>query len=86
MNYQKEIIANNLKKLRNEKGVLQKHIAGTFGMCVTDRISHWEKGTAIPNIVNLFRLAATYNVLPHELYPDLFNTITEEIREKINSH
>lgn len=82
MNYKQEICANKLKQLRNEKHLLQKHIADSFGMCVTDRISHWEKGTAIPSIVNLFRMAAIYQVLPHELYPELFKSITEEINSK----
>lgn len=86
MNYKEYISTNKLKRLRQERSALQKDIAASLKMCVTDRLSHWEKGTAIPSIVNLFRLAAIYQVLPHELYPELYKKITDEIQTKTISN
>jgi transcriptional regulator with XRE-family HTH domain len=60
---------NRLKELRKERGLTQKQVAEFLGHKSEDRISHWEKGQAIPNVPNLFKLAKLYEVLPHEIYP-----------------
>jgi transcriptional regulator with XRE-family HTH domain len=46
-----------------------------LGFRSTDRISKWEKGTRLPNMINLFKLAAIYNVSPIELYPEIAQTV-----------
>ena len=84
MDYKEYINANKLLDLRSKKGIRQQDLADKLGMCVTDRISHWEKGTAIPSIINLFRLCAVHEVLPHELYPELFEKIVSETHGKQN--
>ena len=71
MNYQKEIAPNNLKKLRLAHGLRQCDVAKLIGLAYPDRISHWEKGTAVPGIVNLFKLSRLYKVTPDQLFPSL---------------
>lgn len=71
--YKEFISSNCLKEKRLLRGIRQKDVAEILGFCTPDRISHWEKGTAIPNLANLFRLSALYQVYPHEMYPELFN-------------
>jgi transcriptional regulator with XRE-family HTH domain len=64
-------ISNNLRMYREQAGLTQKDVAGSLGLDCTDRISRWENGVAMPSVVNLFKLAAIYKVMPHELYPEL---------------
>jgi transcriptional regulator with XRE-family HTH domain len=82
MQYKEQILHNNLKRIRKSLGLKQQDVANLLGLSVVDRISHWELGKAVPSIVNLFRLSNIYNVLPHELYPDLQKKMSEEIIEK----
>jgi len=67
-------IPNSLRSRRKKAGLLQADVARSLGLDCADRISHWENGTAMPSIVNLFKLAAIYKVMPHELYPELYAT------------
>jgi transcriptional regulator with XRE-family HTH domain len=60
---------NKLKELRKVHGLTQKQVAEFLGHKSEDRISHWEKGQAIPSVPNLFKLAKLYKALPHEIYP-----------------
>lgn len=68
MKFRREILQNNLRKFREAKGHRQIDVVDKLGFTTTDRLSYWERGIAAPNIVNLFRLAALYEVKPHELY------------------
>jgi transcriptional regulator with XRE-family HTH domain len=60
---------NNLRKFRNERGLLQKDVARLLGLQCEDRISHWEKGYRVPSLKNLMKLCALYQAPLHELYP-----------------
>lgn len=73
MKFRQEILQNNLYKLRKARGLRQIDVVDKLGFTSTDRLSQWERGISAPNIVNLFRLAALYEVLPHELYGNLYN-------------
>jgi transcriptional regulator with XRE-family HTH domain len=73
---------NNLRSHRKAAGLLQSDVARALGLDCADRISHWENGTAMPNIVNLFKLAAIYGVKPHELYPELFELVQKPNEEE----
>ena len=64
------MITNNLKEYRLRLGLKQSEVAEKLGMKSSDRISHWEKGVAMPSVINLFKLAKLYGVFPHELYED----------------
>ena len=68
----KKIYKNNLKQLRTQNNWIQNEIAVILSLQCTNRVSRWEQGTSLPNMINLFKLAKLFNVLPHEIYPDLF--------------
>jgi transcriptional regulator with XRE-family HTH domain len=74
-------VANNLRKCRKDAGLLQREVAQILKMDCADRISHWENGIAMPSVVNLFRLAIIYKVLPHELYPGLYQVLQRSGQE-----
>ena len=78
MNYHKEIKTNELKNLRHSLGLRQEDVAAKLQMDIVNRISHWENGRALPNLINVFRLCKIYKKYPHELYPELFQTIMDE--------
>jgi len=68
-------IPNTLRHHRERVGLRQTDIAELLDLQCSDRLSRWEHGIAMPSVVNLFKLAALYQVAPHELYAELFRTI-----------
>ena len=79
MNYKQEIRTNTLKQCRIERGLRQQDVADMLGLKATDRISHWEKGSAVPGLVNLSRLCAVYGKTVKDLYPELFIKISKNL-------
>jgi transcriptional regulator with XRE-family HTH domain len=71
-------IPNNLKSYRKQAELRQLDVADKLGFKSAERISKWEHGDAIPNIVNLFKLAGLYKTTVEELY----GKFIEEIRKK----
>lgn len=49
MNRRKDIVKSNLKEYRLKAGLTQKRDAKVLGMQYEDRLSHWEKGQAMPS-------------------------------------
>jgi len=76
----KKPIPNTLRAHRKQAGLRQLDVANKLGFCTTDRISRWEKGLTFPHMVNLYKLSGIYNVLPHELYGELFTNIVGEMQ------
>jgi len=64
-------IPNTLKIHRKKAKLTQEQVALKLGFTSKDRICKWEKGKTYPHVVNLFKLADLYMVLPNELYPNL---------------
>ncbi len=78
---------NKLKELRLGLGLRQEDVAKLLGMDCSDRLSHWEKGKATPNLVNLFKLSVIYKVDPEMLYEELWRKLIAEIPDaKPNSN
>lgn len=73
---------NNLRELRKAKGLLQIEVAQLLGHLNSDRISDWEKGYAMPSVVNLFKLATVLGVTAKDLYQEIRTTATKEVEEK----
>lgn len=65
-------INNKLKELRLQRGLKQEEVAIWLSLQCAGRISRWERGTSMPSVQNLFKLAQILKVLPHTIYPDLF--------------
>jgi transcriptional regulator with XRE-family HTH domain len=65
---EKKLWKNNLKVIRKERGLTQKKVAALLGLQCEDRLSHWEKGVAMPSVTNLFHLANVYQVPIEDLY------------------
>lgn len=73
---------NYLRELRKARGVLQSDVAKMLGHTSSDRISHWEKGLALPGIINLFKLSIIYRVPSEDIYPDLHKSITNDLKHE----
>jgi transcriptional regulator with XRE-family HTH domain len=73
------IILNNLRSHRIQAGLRQLDVAWALGLESPDRISRWENGTAVPHLVNLFKLAALYKTQPEKLYADLFANLEQNL-------
>lgn len=72
----KQQIPNSLRMYRKAAGLRQVDVAQFLGMESTDRISRWEKGTAIPHLVNAFKISILLKTSVHELYGDYFKMIS----------
>jgi len=71
--------SNKLKWFRKCQGYSQKKVARILGLADTSTLSKWEHGVCFPGLMQIFRLARMYQVLPHELFAELWDhTGTEE--------
>jgi transcriptional regulator with XRE-family HTH domain len=71
---------NRLHEIRTSHGLRQADVASRLGHASPDRISHWEKGLALPGLINLLKLSIIYNVPPEQFYPDLYRNILKEMK------
>lgn len=72
---------NNLWICRKKVGLPQKSVARLLGHHTTSPISEYETGRWLPNLRTAFKLAAIYNVLPTDLYADLYQDVLAEVAE-----
>jgi len=68
-------IPNSLRRQRKLMGYSQTDVAKQLGMKRTNRISEWERGDAMPSLINLLKLSIIYRTLPTDLYFDLFQEL-----------
>ena len=70
----KEIyVFNTLRRHRKLFLLNQKEVAEEMGLRGSGRISEWENGKTMPNVVNLFKLSQLYRTSPTELYFKLWD-------------
>ncbi len=75
-------ISNCLRKYRKLKGFRQKDVARILKLKSTSMISRWEKGTCLPNSMNIFKLSLLYRTLIDVLFIDLMRLLKEDIRKR----
>lgn len=75
-------ILNQLRKYRKARGLTQREAARILGFADASSLSRWEQGVRLPNVMNLFRLAALYWTLVDALYIDTLRTIRAEVRRR----
>jgi transcriptional regulator with XRE-family HTH domain len=72
---------NRLKKFRRIAGYSRKKVASLLDLRSTSMLSRWERGISTPGIIDIFRLAFIYNVLPHELYLELWMNAHSDFKD-----
>jgi len=70
-----------LRFYRKQAGLRQVDVARRLGFTSTDRISHWEKGQALPSLPNLLRLASLYKAPVERLYEEFYQMVTKDINQ-----
>ncbi|MDB5226639.1 MAG: helix-turn-helix transcriptional regulator [Bacteroidota bacterium] len=73
---------NRLKKHRDIQGYTQKQIAFMLGFKNAARIGQWEKGLALPSIINLLKLSVIYSAFINDFYIDLLQEYKPHIIQK----
>jgi len=76
---------NCLRKYRIASGLKQRDVASKMGLKSPSRISLWEQGKDVPNIVNAFKLAIIYHVMIDALFIVLIRNLREEIKRNEES-
>ena len=76
-------IPNNLRKLRLEYGYNQTQIARILGLKNTSKLSRWEHGARLPNLLNAFKLAGVYSVMVEALFKDLRDEVQSEVKARM---
>ena len=84
--YQEGINTNQIRRLRYQYELRQTDMAEIMGFEVMDRICHWERGRAVPGLINATRLCILFNTDLRNLYPELYKLIEEEMRERQNNN
>ena len=78
-------IPNRLTKHRMIHGLRQKEVAALLGHTSTAQLSQWERGEAMPGVLNLLKLCIIFATSPNELYYDLFKEQQAFIAEKLQA-
>lgn len=71
VNMKKTLIHNNLREYRKRMGLTQTEVANHLGFKSNNRISHWEKGIAVPSLKNAFKLAVYIKQKPRNYSIDI---------------
>ncbi len=75
-------IPNSFKKHRMIAGYLQKDVSFLLGHSSTNQLCRWERGEAMPSVLNLIKLSIIFRTLPNELYFDLLKEQQEIVMQK----
>ena len=73
---------NDLVLYRERIGFTQMHVARLLSMRDTTLLSKLEQGHKLPNLFVALRLAALYRVPVDFLYPALYKSIREVLRQR----
>ena len=57
----------NIKRLRLERGLTVAQVAEYLGFASQQSVYHWENGTSLPSIDNLFILCDLYHLSAHDI-------------------
>lgn len=69
---------NKLKMFRHCQGYSQKKVARLLGLTDTSTLSRWERGSMLPSLIHVLKLARIYHAEPNELYEVLWNQIVTD--------
>jgi transcriptional regulator with XRE-family HTH domain len=78
----KALVLNQLRKYRRARGLNQRQAARVLGLADPSSLSFWERGSRLPSVKNMFRLAALYRTLVDALYSDALRMIREDVRRR----
>jgi len=77
-----KMLPNRLRKCRIERNLKPQAVAEIMGLKQTGMISRWENGSALPTLVNAFKLAGVYKVFVEDLFFDLMHRTREEMTSR----
>jgi len=75
-------MTNTLVLYRKRMKFSQKQVAALLGLRNPALLSHYEKGTAMPSLKRAMALEAIYRVPIAFLFPNLYDHLRSEIRDK----
>ncbi len=73
---------NNLRKYRRSRGLRQSDVADILGIKSTGMISRWEKGTCLPDSLNMLKMSIIYRTMVDALFIDLVIALREKLLSK----
>lgn len=70
---------NQIQRYRNKRGLSQKEVALLLGQETQAHLSHWERGSRLPSLVDALKLSAAIGC-PVEI---LFSGLSDRLREDV---
>lgn len=70
---------NRLREFRLSKGLTLWQVAKLFDKRCEDRLSEWERGLRMPNVLNLLKLCEIYEKTLQEIYPKKIEELHQEV-------
>ena len=78
-------IAIYLRTYRKRCGLTQAEVARLLGLESGQVASRYERLERSPSLETLFRCQVLFDVLPHELYPGLYERVEKLTRQRIHA-
>ena len=78
--------SNALRQCRRERGLKQKEVAWLIGQKTLSHVSRYEQNRTLPNLLTALKFEIIYRRPVAFLYPDLYQHLKREIRNKEEAH
>ena len=82
----KIITRNKLWITRKRVGLSQKQLASLLDHKTADQVSRYERGSRIPTLLIALQLEIALRTPLKLLFPDLYEQLREEVRQKVQRH
>lgn len=72
-------LLNQIRQIRELRGINRKKLASAFGYKNTSPIGHWETGLKEPKLRNIIKLHIALGAELHQLFPQLYWEVEREL-------
>ena len=76
-------IKNRLRMCRKSCGFTQEEVAKIMNIGSAEKISRWERGERLPNLIEILRFSALYKRLVNDLFFDLYQEQRELVTQRL---
>lgn len=86
MKNNKKKYPNNLRRHRDLAGLSRKQLARLLNVRNENMISRWERGLAMPSVINLMQMKILYRATTDVLYHQTHTCIEESLKQRLKKY